>query len=61
MRFRMAWRNLIRGWRRSLVALAAISFGLGAAVFVVALLAALIPAVRASRGQPVDVMRSVRV
>ncbi len=37
MRFRMAWRNLIRGWRRSLVALAAISFGLGAAVFVVGL------------------------
>ena len=30
-------------------------------MFVVALLAALIPAVRASRGQPVDVMRSVRV
>ncbi len=30
-------------------------------MFVVALLAALIPAFRASRGQPVDVMRSVRV
>jgi ABC-type lipoprotein release transport system permease subunit len=33
----MAWRNLIRGWRRSVIALAAISFGLAACVLVVGL------------------------
>ena len=37
MRLRIAWRNLTRGWRRSVIAIAAIAFGLGAAIFVVGL------------------------
>jgi ABC-type lipoprotein release transport system permease subunit len=38
MLLRVAWRNLVRGWRRSAIIVAAIGFGLGAAVFMVGLM-----------------------